>query len=67
MQKFINKAGRLRSPKCISVPLRREVYDFLSSAAAKEMCSTVALIRGILEDVYDFYSGKPSEEVPGDD
>lgn len=66
MDKFVEKARRLKSPKTIGVHLRDEVYKWLSSTATKHGSSAPVYARGMIEDAYDRYRAD-HPEVTGDE
>lgn len=63
MEKYIDKAKRLRSPKAVSVQMRPEVYDLLRLESERLQTGTGVLIRGILEDFYDKHCKEVSDDA----
>lgn len=53
MKEILEKGGRLEKPRTVSVPLRRDVYNWLSSIAAVEHCPVSWVIRALVEDAFD--------------
>lgn len=63
MQNILSKGDRLVKPRTISLPLRREVYDWLASIAAPNACPVTRVARAIIEDAFDRRVPDPSSEV----
>ncbi len=66
MQNILSKGDRLVKPRTISLPLRREVYDWLASIAAPNSCSVTRVARAIIEDAFDHRDLASDQEVTDD-
>lgn len=65
MKEILKKGDRLEKPRTVSVPLRRDVYDWLSSIAAIELCPVSRIIRALVEDAFDYGVHPVPSEVTG--
>lgn len=63
MKEILKKGDRLEKPRTVSVPLRRDVYNWLSSIAAVEHCSVSRVIRALVEDAFDYGEHPADPEV----
>lgn len=61
------KGDRLEKPRTISLPLRREVYDWLYSIAGPNVCPVTRVARAIIEDAFDRRDRLSDQEVPGNE
>jgi len=68
MDEILEKGKRLKHPKTVSVALRPEVYDWLSSIGVVSGRSVAYVIRALVEDAYDYGEHPdPAQEVSGDE
>lgn len=61
---LLSKGDRLEKPRTVSVPLRRDVYNWLSKIAASECRPVSWVIRALAEDAFD---NRSDQEVSGNE